>query len=158
VTTQTIRPLGIDANLAPFAFPHYAKDFYAAYTKHKGGPKFSPARFFLLARSIELAAKGLHLGQGRDHKSLFKIDHDLEAACEQSILSAYGLTLTAAEDQQMKNANRYYAGKGFEYFFFDFPGVSVDRSGPQQALSGWPDLPDESILESILHKLLQPRL
>lgn len=149
---------GIDANIAPFAFQHYAKDFFEAYRKHKGGAKFSPARFFLLTRSIELAAKGLHLAQGRKFSDISRINHDLEAACEQGILTAYGIALTTAEQAELKKANRYYKGKGFEYFLFKFPGVSVDRSGPQQALSGWPDLPDENVLEALLTRLLAPRL
>jgi hypothetical protein len=59
---------------------------------------------------------------------------------------------------ELKKANRYYKGKGFEYFLFNLPGTSLDRSGPQQALSGWPDPPDENILEAILGKLLTPRV
>jgi hypothetical protein len=158
MTTHTIRPVGFDANIAAGAFRHYAKDFYAAYANHKSGPRFSPARFFLLMRSIELAGKALHVGQGRDTKALRKIGHDLIAACDRSILSAYRVTLDAAEEQELKKANKYYDGKGFEYFWFDCPGVPTDRSGPQQMLSGWPDLPDENILETVLQKLLRPNL
>jgi hypothetical protein len=149
---------GIDANMAPFAFQHYAEDFFEAYTKHKGGAKFSPARLFLIARSIELAAKGLHLAKGEELSKIKNIDHDLEAACEHRILSAYGITLSPAEQAELRSANKYYKGKGFEYFLFKFPGVSDDRSGPQQALTGWPDLPDESVLEALFKKLLIPRL
>jgi len=84
--------------------------------------------------------------------------HNLEVACEPRILAAYGITLTSAEQVELKRANKYYKGKGFEYFLFKLPGVSDERSGPQQALSGWPDLPDESVLEALLSKLLTPRL
>lgn len=157
-TNKVIRPAGIVANTAPFAFQHYARDFYDAYGKHKGGAKFSPARLFLLTRSIELAAKGLHLAQRRMPKDVSGMNHDLEAACEQAILIAYGITLTVAEQAELKKANKYYKRKGFEYFLFRFPGVAIDQSGPQQALSGWPDLPDESVLETLLGKLLTPQL
>ena len=157
-SNQIIRPSGINAGIAPFAFQHYAKDFHEAYKKHKGSAKFSPARLFLLSRSLELAAKGLHLGQGRSLKDLFRIRHDLTAACEPATLAKYGITLTNEEQVDLKKANKYYEGKGFEYFLFNFPGVPIERSGPQQALSGWPDLPDESVLEVLLGKLLTPRL
>ncbi|MBI2486236.1 MAG: hypothetical protein HYW01_04610 [Deltaproteobacteria bacterium] len=155
---QVIKPVGIDANITPFAFQHYAKDFYEAYEKHKGGPRFSPARLFLLTRSIELAAKALHLGQGRTVSDVLRLDHDLEAACEPEILAAYGISITAAEEVELKKANEYYQRKGFEYFLFRMPGIPVDRSGPQQAASGWLGLPDEGVLESLLGKLLMPRL
>src|SRR5215217_585531 len=59
-----------NVGITPFAFQHYAKDFYEAYKKHKGGPQFSPASFFLITRSIELAAKSLHLADGRTAKDL----------------------------------------------------------------------------------------
>src|SRR5258706_6669926 len=114
----------INANTAPFAFQHYAKDFFEAYKKHKGGAKFSPARLFLIARSIELAAKSLQLAQGEAPSKIKKIDHNLESACEEKILNAYKITLTSAEKTELKKANRYYKGKGFEYFLFNFPGVS----------------------------------
>ncbi len=149
---------GIDANITPFAFQHYAKDFFEAYKKHKGVTKFSPARLFLIARSIELALKSLHLAQGEAPSKIKKIDHDLEVACEKRILDAYGITLTSAEQMELKRANKYYKGKGFEYFLFRFPGVSLERSGPQQAASGWRDLPDESVLEGLCIKLLTPNL
>jgi hypothetical protein len=143
---------------AAFAFQFYARDFFEAYKKHKVGPRFSPARLFLLTRSIELAAKGLHLGQGRTHKDVFALKHDLEATCQPQILATYGISLEPAEEAELKKANEYYKRKGFEYFLYSLPGVPVDRSGPQQALSGWPALPDESILESLLCRLLEPSL
>jgi hypothetical protein len=155
---QVIKPHGIDVNIAPYAFQHYAKDFYEAYKKHKEGPKFSPARLFLIGRSIELAAKGLLLRQGRTAKDIANISHNLDAACDAGVLSAYGISLTATEEAELKKANEYYARKGFEYFLFNTPGVALDRSGPQIALSGWPGLPDESILEALLNKLLSPSL
>ena len=87
-----------------------------------------------------------------------RLDHDLEAACEASVFAHFGITLIAAEMLELRKANKYYKGKGFEYFLFKFSGVKMERSGPQQALFGWPGLPDESVLESILNKLLTPKL
>ena len=155
---HTIQAAGFDANISPFAFQFYAKDFLQAYKKHQGGHKFSPARFFLLTRSIELAAKALHLGQGRLVDDLRRLGHDLEAACDPSLLMRYGINITAAERTEVAKANEYYEGKGFEYFWFKMPGVPIDRSGPQQALSGWPNLPDEMVLEGLVDKLLAPKL
>jgi hypothetical protein len=86
------------------------------------------------------------------------LQHDLEAACAPDVLQAYGITLTESDVTEVPKANRYYKGEGFEYFLVRFPGVPMDRSGPQQALSGWPDLPVESVLEGLVSKLLTPKL
>jgi hypothetical protein len=155
---QVINVSSSNLSITPFAFQHYAKDFFEAYTKHKVGPRFSPARFFLLTRSIELAAKGLHLATGRSVGNVLDLAHDLEAACDAGVLSQFGITVTPVENVELRKANQYYKGKGFEYFLFKFPGVPIERSGPQQALSGWPGLPDESVLESLLLKLVTPKL
>jgi hypothetical protein len=144
--------------IAPFAFQHYAKDFFTAYSNHPTEDRFSPARFFLLTRSIELAAKALHLAQGRSLDDVLAINHDLEAACSPEALRTFGIHVSDTELAELRKANRYYKGKGFEYFLFKFPGVAIGRSGPQQALSGWPDLPDEQPLRHLFHKLVAPKL
>jgi hypothetical protein len=153
----TIKPSGFDEPLAPQAFRHYADDFYSAYKSHASGARFSPARLFLLGRSIELAAKGLHLRQGKTADDLKRIGHDLGAACDPAILAAYGITITGSEQAELAKANAYYEVKGFEYFLFKLSGVPMGRSGPQMALEGWPDLPDEQVLEGLLNKLLLPK-
>ena len=153
-TTQTIRVSSIQGNITPLAFQYYAKDFFNAYLKHKGGSRFSPARLFLLSRSLELAAKSLHLAKGRDAAGIRRLGHSLERACDAALLASFGIRLTDHERAHLAKANQYYKGKGFEYFLFEFPGVPFDRSGPQQALMGWPDLPDESVLESIVSRMI----
>ena len=158
MSNQVINVSSTNVSITPFAFQHYAKDFYDAYKKHKVGPKFSPARFFLLTRSIELAAKSLHLAVGGSADDIMDLGHDLEAGCDAGVLGHFGITLTRDEAVELQKANQYYKGKGFEYFLFKFPGVSMERSGPQQALSGWRGLPDESVLESLLLKLVTPKL
>src|SRR5437867_6574175 len=52
MNSTQVEPDGINANIAPFAFQYYARDFLEAYTKDKGGSQFSPARLFLLGRCI----------------------------------------------------------------------------------------------------------
>jgi hypothetical protein len=158
MTDQVISVPSITVNITPFGFQFYAKDFFEAYTKHKSSQKYSPARLFLLTHSIELAAKSLHLAQGRCLADILRLGHDLEAVCDPDILAPFGISLTQAEEVELKKANDYYKGKGFEYFLFKFRGVPMERSGPQQALSAWPGLPDESILESLLVKLVAPNL
>src|SRR3990167_874122 len=158
---QKIEAPFLDANIRPFAFQHYAKDFYEAYKKHRNGPKFSPARLFLLSRSIDLAAKCLHLADGRPSEDLGNISHDLNKACDSDILKKFGIILSSDQINELKKANDYYQYKGFEYFLYkygDWKGSDFGSSGPQNALLGWPDLPDESILESIADMLLSTKL
>src|SRR5262245_47824631 len=126
--TQIVHPGSIIDSLAPLAFQVYARDFYVAYRGHRPKSKFSPARLFLLGRSIELAGKALHLGQGKTAEDIRKINHDLQAACDYAVLSVYGITMTTGEHTELKRANVYYAKKGFEYFLFNLTGVAENRS------------------------------
>src|SRR5215208_327523 len=109
MSDQIITVPSANISITPFAFQHYAKDFYEAYKKHKGGPKFSPARFFLITRSIELAAKSLHLAGGRTAKDVKDLDHDLEAACEAAVLGHFGINFTSDEAVELQKATQYYA-------------------------------------------------
>ncbi len=130
---QVVRLAGFDVGIAPFAFQFYARDSYRAYKAYPATGSFSPARLFLLARSIELAAKALYVSAGRTAADLHQINHDLLKACDPSILSTRGISLAANEEMELKKANEYYSRKGFEYFFFRLKGVAEDCSGPQAA-------------------------
>src|SRR5262245_12582671 len=105
-TNQTIQPQSTDAGISPFAFQHYARDYYEAYKSYNPKVNFSPAKLFLISQSIELAAKGLHLDQN-PAVDLRGINHDLEGACDPAILQAYGIILTTNEMAELKKANAY---------------------------------------------------
>lgn len=155
---QVISAVGIDANIAPWAFQHYSKDFYAAYKAYQPDVRFSPARLFLICRSIELAGKSLHSRSGQTPESIKNISHDLLRSCDVNVLGTYGITLDAKDLDELKKANEYYKGKGFEYFYFIANGIPFGSSGSVKALKGWPGLPDEEQLESVLKKLLSVNL
>jgi len=148
----------IEVNLSPFAFQWYAKDFYEAYQKVKGGPAFSPARLTLLAQAVELAAKSLHVHQGRRNDDLLKLGHSLIKACDAAILGVYGITLTLAEQTELKKISELNEVKAFEYFWFRSPGVTPELAGVIHAVTGRKGLPDESVVEELLIKLLAPKL
>ena len=157
-TPQHIKTEGINANITPFAFQHYAKDFLGAFKAHKSAVKFSPARLFLICRSIELAAKSLHLVAGKSLKQLKTMSHDLEKACDTTVLCQNNINLTAQEIDELRKANAYYAGKGFEYFIFKHANVALESSGPELAARGWPSLPDEVVLEQIANRLVSVKV
>ncbi len=50
------------------------------------------------------------------------------------------------------------AVKAFEYFWFRSPGTTPELTGLMHALTGRKGLPDESVVEELLTKLLEPRL
>jgi hypothetical protein len=145
----------IHVNLSPFAFQWYAKDFYEAYKKVKGEARFSPARLTLLAQAVELAAKSLHVHQGKRDADLRKIAHDLVKACDSAILGVYGITLTATELKKMSELNE---AKAFEYFWFRSPGSTPELAGVMHALTGRRGLPEESVVEGLLIRLLVPQM
>ena len=157
--SQTISAPFLEVNLTPLAFRLYAKDYYDAYKSYIPEQSFSRAKYFLLCISIELAAKTLHVDQGKDHKDLLKIGHNLKRACKKNILEIYNLSLNSKEIDELTKANTYYSTKGFEYFIFKHPEIDdPNRAGGQLAMEGYPDLPNLDILEGILTKLLSADL
>lgn len=159
-TTRNYRitPEPIHINLSPFAFQWYAKDFFEAYKKVKGETRFSPARLTLLAQAVELAAKSLHVHQGKRDADLRRLGHDLVKACNSSILGVYRITLTTDEVTELKKMSKLNEAKAFEYFWFCSPSVTPELAGVMHAATGWQDLPDESIVEGLLIKLLGPTM
>jgi hypothetical protein len=158
--TIVAEPIEIN-DFSPFAFQWYAKDFYEAYKAYRqkgqeGEIGFSPARLTLLAQAIELAAKSLHVHQGKRHKDLKDISHDLVKACEPSILNVYGITLTADEAMELKKMSELNKVKAFEYFWPLSRDHKPELAGVMHALTGRKDLPDESVVEGLLIKLLAP--
>lgn len=152
----SVTPEPIYINLSPFAWQWFAKDFFEAYKKVKGEAGFSPARLTLLAQAVELAAKSLHVDQGRRDADLRKLSHNLVKACDSSILGKYGIMLTTHEATELRKMSDLNEQKAFEYFWFDRKGPEL--AGVAYALKGRPGLPDESIVEGLLVKLLAPKI
>jgi hypothetical protein len=153
-----ITPEPVHINLSPSAFQWYAKDFFEAYKKVKGETRFSPTRLTLLAQAVELAAKSLHVHQGKRNADLRKLGHDLVKACDSSILGAYGITLTTDEATELKKMSDLHKAKASEYFWFRSTDFTPELAGVMHALTGRKGLPDESIVEELLLKLLAPTM
>lgn len=151
----TSNPLNV--NLSPFAFQWYAKDFYEAY-KNIMEARFSPARLTLLAQAVELAAKSLHVHQGKRNADLLNISHNLIKACDLAVLGVYGITLTVDEAAELRKMSDLNKEKAFEYFWFRSPGYTPEIAGVMHALTGRKGLPDENIVEGLLIKLLAPTM
>jgi hypothetical protein len=154
----TVSPEPVQVNLSPFGFQWYAKDFFEAYKKVKGGAPYSPARLTLLARALELAAKSLHVHQGRRDADLRKLGHNIVRACDNSILAAYGIALTADEVTELRKISDLNESKMFEYFWFRSPGYTPELGGVVHAITGRKGLPHEETLEGLLVRLLSPKM
>lgn len=155
---RRIVPDSAHIRLSPFGFQWYAKDFYLAYQKMKGGDRFSPARLTLLAQAVELAAKSLHVDQGKNSAQLVKVGHDLLKACDPTVLAAYGISISTEETRELTKMSLLNKAKAFEYFWFDWPGATPESAGLDHALRGRPGLPEEHIIEGLLLRLLSPNL
>jgi len=169
-----VMPGTIKADNIPTAFRMYAMDFFEAYKSHTPTTMidFSPAKYFLISLSIELAAKSLQLDNGENYEGLISISHDLDKACDRALFNKYGVSLTNIEYAELKKANKYHKNRGFEYYLFDYPMIEPQheipkrliktqrsgRSGPELHMAGWPDLPALQVLETILNKLLSAKL
>jgi len=155
---RTIVPQSTHIELSPFAFQWYAGDFFDAYQKITGGPRFSPARLTLLAQACELAAKSLHVAQGKTDDDLRKLGHNIVRACDAAILNIYEISLTPDEERELGKLNALNKLKAFEYFWFPWQGSKPEIGGIMHALLGRKDLPDENIVQGLVAKLLAPKL
>lgn len=156
---QTITAPLLTFNSSPLGSRLIAEDYYEAYKSYTPLRGFSRAKYFLACITIELAAKTLHVDQGKQYDDLVKIGHNLIRSCDPSILSAYGVVITHTEELELKKANEYYAARGFEYYHFKHPDISdPNRAGPILVLSGYPNRPDLNVLETIINKLIEAEL
>lgn len=153
--SQIIAPEPVRENISALASQSYARDFLAAYRSHSNSARFSPARLFLIGRAIELSAKAFHFHHGKSPQQVQGLNHSLCRACDKEVLAKYGISLNSNENDELKKADEYYKNKGFEYYRY---GKFDGADGPQKALSGWPDLPDEAVLLQLVEKLLAPKL
>jgi len=70
----------------------------------------------LLAQAVELAAKSLHVHQGKRDADLRKLGHDLVKACDSPILGVYGITLTTDELTKLRKMSDLSRFKGSDPF------------------------------------------
>lgn len=151
----------VEFNFSPFAFQWYAKDFYDAYKAYKKVREvspFSPALLTLLAQAIELAAKSLHVHQGKRDEDLRKLGHDLVTVCDPLVLAKYGINISPDESIELKKMSDLNKAKAFEYFWSKSTknDPHPEMTGIFHAVKGREGLPNEMIVEGLLIKLVQP--
>jgi hypothetical protein len=134
-----VKRQGIDANLAPDAFVKWANQ-YLKCEEDYSLTGFSPVRYFLLCRAIELAIKSIHLNSIGQPEVKATYGHNLIKAYQKFPTECQ--TLTGEEENLLSNASAIYNGKGFEYF------------NPEDSLTGYQRFPKIEELRALAHKIV----
>jgi hypothetical protein len=132
---------GFLANLSPMAFRKWARQYYECAIPLLSRTEFSPVPYFLLCRAIELELKAEHLEIKRQPEVKSSYGHHLVKSYTALPLPLQ--VLDTAELDLLKQADRIYSRKGFEYF------------NPEHALQGYSQYPNLAALDVVAQKLLK---
>lgn len=135
------------SNLSPYGFFHYGRSFFDTAKAFKQSAYFSPVPYYLHCHAIELLLKAFLLAKGVPKTDLPKpalYRHDLDKILKKAKELGLGavVTITQEQEKEIEKANKYYADKGFEYFYVI------------NAVRAYPELPDLSSLEWVASALL----
>lgn len=105
--------------MGPTGFIVYAADFLNAYANFETGKQFSPAKYYLVCRSVELSLKSYLLLKNVPFKNIkYKFRHDLHKILKKS--KELGIDtdvgISSEEKAELEKSNSWYNRKGFEYF------------------------------------------
>ncbi len=119
MANQVIKPKTGHIFISPYDFISYSEDFYEACCSHVTERAFSPAKYYLAGRSIELSLKAFLLIKGVTRDKLKKsLGHDLHKLLrkckELGIVNI--VNISEVQEGIIENLNTWYARKGFEYF------------------------------------------
>lgn len=106
--------------ISPLGFISYSEDFYEACCSHITQRPFSPAKYYMACRSIELSLKAFLLLRGvtRDQLKKKPLWHDLNGIlkkCKELGISNI-VSISNSQELCIDALNKWYARKGFEYF------------------------------------------
>jgi len=114
-------------NLSPVGFRRWATHYLKAARDFEAPDEgFSPVRYFLLCRAIELQLKAWHLENRRQKEVKINYGHNLIVSYED--LSADKQMLSAEEVDTLRIANTMYMNKGFEYMSVMDAGTGFSRA------------------------------
>ena len=143
---QVIRPVSIVDDISPLGYHRYAKQFHSAGQFIFPEKVFSPVRYYLYCRALELVLKSFLLAKGVTKSRLKRRDlgHNLESIL--GLAEQYGITdvleISYQDRAIIAAANKAYLSKVFEYFDVD------------SALGGYRNLPDLSRMSDLVGRLL----
>ena len=106
-------------SISPLEFVSYSEDFYEAFISHTSDRPYSPAKYYLAARSLELSFKAFLRLKGISGEELKNnFGHNLNIIlkkCKELGISDY-IGLTNEDEVSVKYLNFWYFRKGLEYF------------------------------------------
>lgn len=121
MVNYTLNAEPIHINVSPTGFLFYATDFLNAHESYKSDNPFSPVSYYLVCRSLELSMKSFLLAKGmtrQEIKNTKKYGHDLKKILRKA--KELGINtispISDTQEEQIVQANNWYARKGFEYF------------------------------------------
>lgn len=114
-----IRPKTAHITMGPTGFIVYARDFLNAYESFETDQPFSPSKYYLVCRSLELSLKScLLLKNVPMNKVKYKFSHDLHRILRKSKELGIDSVVSIKDEEkfEIEKANSWYNRKGFEYF------------------------------------------
>jgi hypothetical protein len=113
-----LQPGTATVRLTPLGFQEWARQFLQGANSVEATDTFSPVRYFLVCRSIELALKAFLLARGHDKKKLKTLRHDLAKVLAFAGQNALDDVVALADDEKatVVAASGLYSSKRFEYF------------------------------------------
>jgi hypothetical protein len=116
-TTIKVKTAHID--MGPTGFIIYAQDFLNSFKAYSPEKPFSPAKYYLVCRSIELSLKSfLSIKNIPVNTIKDKLGHNLTKILNrtQELDIKKVVVISTEEVVEIKKANNWYNRKGFEYF------------------------------------------
>ena len=140
-----IQPKTAHITMGPTGFVVYAGDFLNAYKSFETDKPFSPAKYYLVCRSVELSLKSyLLLKNVPIRKVKYNLSHDLHKILKKSKELGINAVVDIAdnEKEEIEKANSWYNRKGFEYFDI------------QNIVEGIDTLPDLNVMSNLADRLI----
>ena len=119
MTVTTIKAKTVEIDIGPTGFIIYAEDFLNSFKAYRSKKSFSPAKYYLVCRSIELSLKSFLSIKNIAISTIKKeLSHDLIKILNrtQELDIKDIIEISKEEEMEIKKANDWYNRKGFEYF------------------------------------------
>jgi len=145
MTDYTLEAESGSFHITPEGFYHYAVSFLNHAQIDNREKRFSPVPYYLICHALELGLKAYLLSKNYQIEKLKKkLGHDLEKCFKKANEKFLENIFKTKNDEgeALQKANKYYSGKGFEYF------------DVITAASGGKDLPEIGVLKEMASRLL----
>ena len=150
MTGTTIKVKTAHIDMGPTGFIIYAQDFLNSFKAYIPEKSFSPAKYYLICRSIELSLKSYLSIKNIPVKTIkHELGHNLTKIFNRTkeLDIKKVVVISKEEEVEIKKANYWYNRKGFEYF---------DIKNIMESKETLPNLNNLQLLAERLIKILRP--